>query len=744
MSDMISKELTKVEDICIQDAPPACVAKCPVHVDARGMINAVRSGDFAGAYKLFSAVVPFPRIIAATCPRVCEGVCARASLGGALQIRALECACVKYGYKKSVLNKAFLPKRNEKIAVVGGGLSGLTAAYYLRRKGLHVDVYEKSDKLGGKLKDLLPQETIDDDISILFELDVNTLYNEEVKDVSEIESKYDAIYCATGTFDFSIESDTFYVRDNLFAGGSGRTEEYSSIVSLSDGKRAATSIERQLQQVSKSFGRENEGSYDTQFQVNADGVERKSPIAATSECFSKEEAIAESERCIDCRCEECTKGCTFLAYYKTNPKKFIREVRNCLAISVGNRFANEAINSCSECGFCGAVCPVGLDTGIVCADAKVKMVETNKMPPSAHDFALNDMAHSNGDDCALVKHQHGHSKSSYVFFPGCQIGATAPDIVKKTYADLCGRLSGGVGFISGCCGAIAKWAAQSELFSDSLNRLVSIWSEMGKPEVITACPTCYHVFSEHTPEIKISGIWDVFRESGLPAVARKPLTLAIHDACTTRKQATIHFTVRELLKEMGMVTEELKYSHELTQCCGYGGLTGFVNHELSDKTAEARITQSPSDFVVYCINCRDRFMANGKKAYHLLELCYGAQDGEIRKFSWSERRRNRENLKRELLNEFWGEKMEEHVDCEISFEGNTRKLIEKRMILLSDIRRVIMNAETTGKKLIDCETGNYIATRKVGKVMFWVWYKPTERGYAVHKAYSHRMKIEGM
>lgn len=741
-----SKELNKIEDACIQDAAPACVARCPAHVDARGIIKAIKTHDFSGAYKILSTSVPFPHIISETCSRVCERACVRESLGGRVQIGELEKACVFYGYRKSVLNKAFLPKKNEKIAIIGGGLSGLTAAYYSRRKGFHVDIYEKSSELGGKLKSLLQKKMIDDDISILFELGVNVLYNEEIKDISEIEGKYDAIYIATGkgTFDFEIDKETLYVKDNLFAGGSGRTEEYSSIFSLSDGKHAATSIERHLQNVSKTFGRENEGSYDVKFNINKEEIALEKPVVASGATFTKEEAILESTRCIDCRCNECTKGCAFLNHYKTTPKKFIREVRNCLAISVGDRFANEAINSCSECGFCAAVCPVGIDTGNVCGDAKKKMVKTNKMPPSAHDFALNDMAHSNGDDCFLAKHQYGHEKSEYVFFPGCQLGATAADVVKRTYIDLCKRLHGGVGLILGCCGAIAKWAAREELFSDTLDNLKDIWYNMGKPEIITACPTCYKVFTENISEMKVTGIWDIFNKIGLPELEREPLKLAVHDACTTRDYEEIHSSVREVLGKMGMELEELKYSRELTQCCGYGGLIGFVNRELSDKTAEMRIRQSEEEYVVYCINCRDRFMANGKKAYHILELIFNEYDDEIKKFGWSERRSRRENLKRELLKEFWGEHMENATDFEIYLEGNTSEIIEERMILLSDIRSVIERAKSTGKKLKDSATGDFIASCKVGSVTFWVWYTEVEDGYAVHKAYSHRMKIEGM
>ena len=736
----------KVEDVCIYDAPPACVTKCPVHVDARGIAKALSAGDFKGAYKLFSASAPFPHIISETCTRFCESACARLQSGGAVQIGELERACVEYGYKKSVLNKAFLPMRSEKIAVIGGGLCGISAAYYLRRKGFQVDIYEKSDRLGGKLSGLLPGETIEKDISIIFDLGVNVLYNAEVRNISELENKYNALFIAagSGTFDFSADSDTLYVRDNLFSVESGLTRGYSSVLSLSDGRRAATSIERHLQNVSKTFGREKEGSYDTIAYAELSRIKPIVPVPVKNGLFVREDAILESARCLDCRCNKCVSGCAFLTHYDTNPKKFIREVRNCLAISVGDRYANEAINSCSECGFCGAVCPVGLDTGKVCGEAKKKMVETKKMPPSAHDFALLDMAHSNGDDCFLARGQKGIDKCEYLFFPGCQLGATAPDIVRKVYADLCDRLHGGVGIMLGCCGAIANWAAREELFHNVLGKIKQTWTELGTPSVITACPACYRIFKENIPEMNVIGIWSILEAIGLPALIRKPVKLVVHDACTIREEDGIHASVRRLLSSMNVEIEELGYSRGLTQCCGYGGLTGFVNRELSDKAAKLRITQSRLDYAVYCINCRDRFMANGKKAYHLLELAYGEYNGEIKKFGWSERRENKASLKRGLLKEIWGEQMKAEEELKLRIEEQAEELIQQRMILLSDIRSVISNAESTGKKLKDNETGRFIASGKLGDVTFWVWYTQNEDGYTVYKAYSHRMIVGEM
>ena len=91
---------------------------------------------------------------------------------------------------------------------------------------------------------------------------------------------------------------------------------------------------------------------------------------------------------------ECVKGCAYLQQYKRNPRGAIREIYNNLSIVMGNHMANGMINACDLCGQCRAACPNGFDYPAVCAMARRIMVETEKMPPSAHEFGLLDQQFS--------------------------------------------------------------------------------------------------------------------------------------------------------------------------------------------------------------------------------------------------------------------------------------------------------------------------------------------------------------
>ena len=142
--------IKELEEKCIQDCPPGCQSLCPLHLDVRNMIRAVQEGDFAAALSVYMKSVPFPGILSGICDAPCRSGCMRSGLGGAVEIRGLEAAAVRYGGRRE-RKVRILRKRSETVAVVGGGLSGLSAALFLNEKGYRVRLFEKSGSLGGRV-----------------------------------------------------------------------------------------------------------------------------------------------------------------------------------------------------------------------------------------------------------------------------------------------------------------------------------------------------------------------------------------------------------------------------------------------------------------------------------------------------------------------------------------------------------------------------------------------------------------
>ncbi len=772
---MDQQRIVEFEAKCTQEHPPACVTACPVHVDVKSFMAAMRVGNPDQALQIFRKNVRFPGIIGRACDHPCQDVCKRRNAGDAISIAALERVCVETSVAPPV--RMIIPvKKEQRVAVAGGGLSGLGAAADLAAKGYGVVIFEATDRLGGRLweipADQLPPRVIREDTAILDSLGVEKRFNATVGQtvsLADLQREFDAVYLGLGKTAGAIDGLMFdqpgrvsvdpVIRatglDGVFAGGGMLGDEgYSPVGSLSGGRRAAISIDRYLQGVSLTAGRENEGPYRTRLFTSTEGIEPASAVAPADpgRGYTMEEAAAEAERCLMCQCLECVKACVYLDHFKAYPKRYVRQINHNLKMIMGLREANTLINSCSLCGQCGEICPEGFNMADLCREARNEMFKKGKMPPSAHDFPIRDMHFSNSGMFALTRHQPGYDSSNHVFFPGCQLSASNPDLTARAYTYLTERVSGGVGLMLRCCGAPAEWSGRAELFQAGMREIKDQWLEMGRPKVISACSTCYQMFKQYLPGAEIVSLWEVYDRMGLPegAAPRNPALVAVQDSCSTRHEKQIHQSVRNILQKLGIKTEELPAGREITECCGYGGLMSFANRELARKVIRRRIDQSPADYVAYCAMCRDNYAAGGKKTYHLLELIYGVADADLpaaRGPGYSQRRENRARLKSKMLKEVWGDKptVEEkpHEAIKLVLSGQVSEIMEERLILKEDVQKVIEYAERTGSKMLNRGNSHILACHAPVSVTYWVEYTPGEGGFVIHNVYSHRMKVEG-
>lgn len=772
---MDHKQLRELEEKCTQGLPPACTTTCPVHVDVKSFLAEMKAGRFDGAMKILRKALLFPGIISRICDHPCQAACKRREAGDAVSIAALEKTCVRMS---SIPPEriSILTKKDKRVAVAGGGLSGLTAAFDLATKGYSVVLFESKDRLGGSIWDIpeeiLPRDVILEETAVVANLGVEIRFNATVGEnlsLTDLCRDFDAVYLGAGRYSqdtFNLQTSregrilidpvTFSTsQEGVFAGGGLRTgREYSPVLSHSDGKRAAKSIDRYLQKVSLYASREDEGPYQSRLFTSTKGVEPLSAVVPADpvQGYTREEAIQEAGRCLQCECLECVKACEYLAHFKGYPRKYLRDINHNLKMVMGAHTANKMINSCSLCGLCEEICPNNLNMGEVCKNSREIMVKKGKMPPSPHDFPLRDMQFSNGEMFALARPEPGQESSKHLFFPGCQLSASSPEYIVKTYSDLRKKLTGGVGLMLRCCGAPADWAGRKEHFLEARQEIVRLWNEMGKPCFILACSSCYQVFQNHLPEIEIVSLWEVMDRLGLPDVSTGKAgagKVAVHDACTTRQEKHVHDSVRRILGRLGYEVEELEYSREKTECCGYGGLMSFANPELVRKVIDRRIKESETDYVAYCAMCRDKFASRGKRTFHLLDLIYGGGNSHLAEKKdpgYSQRHENRARLKDKLLKEIWGEKVEKaqgFAAIKLDIDDELKAVMEERLILVEDVQRVIDYAERTGNKLYNKDTGQFMAYHRPVSVTYWVEYSPRGDGFAIHNAYSHRMQIVG-
>jgi len=752
------EKLLSVQEKCINDNPPACNTECPIHIDIKGLILEIRKGNFEEAYRILKKRMPFTNIIGLICDHPCENYCVTNVDGKAISIHELEKAVVTYGSMAKIKTLP-IPKNDKKIAIIGGGISGITCASDLNQKGYRVDIFEKESQAGGSLlkvsQKILDPKQIQDEIAKLEDLGIEVKLNYEVttENFGNILDQYDALFIGTGTWKQKLNVDEVTMQteiEKVFVGGNIIHKQESVIQSVYIGRLAAVSIDRFVQRKSLTAQRGKEGSYKSILQIDTENENVLPRIEPENITFTKEEAIKESLRCVQCECHKCVKACVHLQKEKLDPKAYIRTINQNERIILGDHSANKTINSCTECGLCGAVCPESINMAEIINETRISMVSKDKMPISAHDFALKDMEFTNSSYFELVKHEPSKNSSNYVFYPGCQLSASYPEYVAKVYDYLMAKLDGGVGLYLGCCGAPAKWAGKQEQFNSSIEKINSNLEELGNPVVITACSTCFNNLGANINGIKIKSLWEIFDKNGIPSDAKlgNGKILAIHDACTTRKEKTIHESIRNIAKKLDYKIEEPEFTRGTTKCCGYGGLVYFANKEFSKEVTENRIQESQNDYLAYCAMCRDLFVLKGKKTYHILDLIYGnAEISDMTVPTLSERRANRFKLKKKMLENLWGEEMEikdEYEDLIIIIDDKIKEKMEDELILEIDIKKVIGYAEKTKNSFFDPETEHILAWRRLINVTFWVEYKKHNDTFIIINAYSHRMEVTGV
>ena len=189
---------------CSYNQPVPCVALCPAHVDVPGYIALVGEGRYADAVRLIRKDNPFPTTCGFICEHPCEARCRRNMVDDSINIRGLKRMAADYAGE--VDPPACAPSTGKRIAVLGGGPGGLSAAYYLQLMGHQAVVYEMLPKLGGMLRYgipnyRLPKERLEDDINCILKTGVQVKYGMKIGQditIQKLRKEYDAVLITIG------------------------------------------------------------------------------------------------------------------------------------------------------------------------------------------------------------------------------------------------------------------------------------------------------------------------------------------------------------------------------------------------------------------------------------------------------------------------------------------------------------------------------------------------------------------
>jgi Fe-S oxidoreductase len=730
---------------CLQNERAFCTAVCPFNLDVCDLIGKLQQGRFNVAYKTYQNTVGFPGIVSALCPEPCKHVCVLKD-SGSISIKMLEKASMEFARSLDP-DQYNMPPKDKRIAIIGGGISGLACALRLATRKYAVTVYEKSDRYGGHLNELPDRDYLIADIGRQFTHETYTLLDRtEVMDLSDIDA--DAIYVATGSGgnDFGLLRDSggafASYCEGVFLGGSLTGAD--TMQAIAQGLSASNAIERFLK-----IGKMNQPDEirGTRLKPESIRIKKSEPIEPLNGIsFTKEEALAEAKRCLKCTCDACVHYSPLMNYFEKYPKRITEEVEvtiNPCTLDGNGTVATRLIATCHHCGLCKEVCPQDIDTGEFLLKSHRAMREKGAMPWAFHEFYLRDMEFANSE-ASLVKAPIGYQKSSYMFFPGCQLGASDPQYVSKSYQLLTEQYPD-TALILGCCGAPAEWAGDEPLHSQVIDEIRQNWIRLGKPTAIFACPTCKQMFGKYLPEIESRFLYPLIEESGVAPVGLfQGITASVFDPCASRHETDLQQTIRKLAAKAGFLLEPLPMEGKRAECCSYGGQVAIAYPPYASHTVQNRISQNNHPYITYCSNCRDIFAKAGKPAWHILDLMFGIERESASEPTVSERRLNRLQLKDQLLKEFWLEDgVMEKSEIQLLISQELKEKMDKGYILETDAREVIESSEKSGRKLFNPGKDSFTGHLQIGHTTYWVEYQvKNENRFELLNAYSHRMKIE--
>lgn len=191
------------------DCKAPCKLGCPAGTDCQGYVGLVANGEFEKANELIKERIPLPACIGRVCPHPCEDNCRRGLIDKPISIAMIKrFAADTDNNSDDVYLPSVEPDTGKRVAVIGGGPMGLSEAYFLRRKGHSVTVFDAMPKLGGMLRYgipeyRLPKEVVDTEIEIIEEMGVETVPNTKIGvdiDLDTLRREYDAIVLGIGAW----------------------------------------------------------------------------------------------------------------------------------------------------------------------------------------------------------------------------------------------------------------------------------------------------------------------------------------------------------------------------------------------------------------------------------------------------------------------------------------------------------------------------------------------------------------
>jgi len=365
----------------VGDCEAPCQLVCPAHMNIPLMNRLIGAGDFARALEVVKRDIAIPSILGQICPAPCEAGCRRKQVDEAVSI----CLLKRISSDEDLNSDA--PYRPEvatptgkRVAIIGSGPAGLSAAWYLQLKGHQATIFEKENKAGGDLlkieEEVLSGEMMEKEIAYILSSGVEIRYNEQVDDSSfaKIVNEYDAVVVAIGTVKedmtlfgltkgaqgIVVDKQSYQTSSpKVFAIGNALRSSKLAVRSVGQGKEVAVVIDNFLktgsvkpyqERFSSKFGK----LADIEFEHYLKEAEPTIRQRAGREGFTREMSITEAKRCMHCDCRN-PESCILRELsdrYQASQRRFSSPDRKMVEKLIHREGIVYEPNKCIKCGIC--------------------------------------------------------------------------------------------------------------------------------------------------------------------------------------------------------------------------------------------------------------------------------------------------------------------------------------------------------------------------------------------------------
>jgi ferredoxin len=385
VSDIRREALELLLSDHVGDCEAPCTLTCPAGMDIPLMNRLIANGEFDKSLQFVREEIALPLILGYICPAPCEKACRRKPIDGAVSICLLKRFTASDAKRRSTNLLPEVVKTGKKIAVIGTGPAGLSAAFYVLRSGHECTLFDKNELPGGAMRynipeEKLPREILEAEIEGIRQMGavfkMNTTITPEFFEKDVIQ-KFDAVILATGNRnnqpveDFGLIGDwgteiadkkTFKtLRPGVFACGNMIREYEMAVRASAQGRIAATEVGIYLGihtavkkiHFNSAFGHLSKPEQEEYLKESVPGAPVE-PEGGFIAGFHTEQAIAEAKRCLHCDCRK-PVSCKLRMYadeYGVNRKRHLGPERKNLTKSVHHDLIVYEPEKCIRCGLC--------------------------------------------------------------------------------------------------------------------------------------------------------------------------------------------------------------------------------------------------------------------------------------------------------------------------------------------------------------------------------------------------------